>query len=71
MALYVYHHPSITSPLKGKVKVHTVEGHIEHQQEVPKLLRDNLVITQNRMIQEVYQHRSEREFEFLSLQSYK
>jgi hypothetical protein len=76
MALYGYHPPSITSPLRGKVKVQAVEDHIEHQQEVLQLLKDNLVITQNRMKQQAYQHHSEREFEvgdwvFLRLQPYK
>jgi hypothetical protein len=48
MALYGYHPPSITSPLRGKVKVQVVEDHIENQQEVLQLLKDNLDITQNR-----------------------
>lgn len=34
MALYRYHPPSITSPLRGKVKVQVVKDHMEHQQEV-------------------------------------
>jgi hypothetical protein len=63
MALYGYHPPSITSPLKGTTKVQAVEDHIGHQQEVLKLLKDNLVMAQNRMKQQTYQHRSEREFE--------
>jgi hypothetical protein len=76
MALYGYHPPSITSPLRGKAKVQVVEDHIEHQQEVLKLLKDNLVTTQNRMKQQVDQHHNEREFEvgdwvFLRLQPYK
>jgi hypothetical protein len=76
MALYGYHPPSITSPLKGNAKVQAVEDHIWHQQEVLKLLKDNLVITQNRMKQQADQHHSEREFEvgdwvFLRLQPYK
>ena len=76
MALYGYHPPSITSPLKGTTNVQVVEDHIENQQEVLKLLKDNLVKTQNRMKQEAYQHHNEREFEvgdwvFLMLQPYK
>ena len=73
MELYGYHPPSITSPLKGKYKVHIVEDHIKHQQEVLQLLKDDLVISENRMKQQPDQHCIERNFEvedwvFLRLQ---
>ena len=76
LAVYGYHPPSITSPLKGNEKVHAMEEHIGHQQEVLKLLKENLVMAQNRMKQQADQHRSEREFEvgdwvFFRLQPYK
>jgi hypothetical protein len=76
MALYGYHPPSITYSLKDKSKVQEVEDHIEHQQEVIQLLKDNLTMAQNRMKQQANQHRSERSFEvgdwlFLRLQPYK
>jgi hypothetical protein len=76
LALYGYHPPSITSPLKGNTKVQVVEDHIGNQQEVLKLLKDNLVMAQNRMKQQADQHHSEREFEvgdwvFMRLQPYK
>jgi hypothetical protein len=76
LTLYGYHPPSITSPLKGTTKVQVVEYHIGHQQEVLKLLKDNLVMAQNRMKQQANQHRSERKFEvgdwiFFRLQPYK
>jgi hypothetical protein len=53
-----------------------MEEHIGNQQEVLKLLKDNLFMEQNRMKQRVDQHGSEREFEvgdwvFLRLQPYK
>ncbi len=41
-----------------------MEDYIGHQQEVHKLLKDNLAITQNRMKQEANYHLSEREFEW-------
>ena len=63
LALYGYHPTSITSPLKGDTKFQVVEDHIGNQQEVLKLLKDNLVMEQNRMKQRVYQHISERGFE--------
>ena len=44
MELYGYHSPYITSPLKGKCKFQAVEDHLEHQQEVLQILKDNLVI---------------------------
>ena len=76
MALYGYHPPSITSSLRENSKVQAVEDHIEHQQEVLKLLKDNLNLAQNRMKQQEDQHRSERSFDvgdwvFLQLQPYK
>jgi hypothetical protein len=62
--------------LKGITNVQAVEDHIGNKQEVLKLLKDNLVMAQNRMKQQAYQHRREREFEvgdwvFLRLQLYK
>ena len=53
-----------------------MEDHIEHQQQVLQLLKDNPTMTQNHMKQQAYQHRSERSFEvgdlvFLRLQPYK
>jgi hypothetical protein len=76
IALYGYHPPSITSYLKEKCKVQAVEHHIEHQQQVFQILKDNLTMAHNRMKQQEDQHRSERRFEvgdwvFLRLQSYK
>ena len=53
-----------------------MEHHIEHQQQVLQLLKDNLVLAQNRMKQRADQHHSERSFDvgdwlFLRLQPYK
>jgi hypothetical protein len=53
-----------------------VEYHIEHQQEVLQLLKDNLTMAYNRTEQQADQHRSEISFEvgdwvFLILQPYK
>jgi hypothetical protein len=53
-----------------------VEDHIENQQEVLQILKENLTMAQNCMKQQAYQHRSERSFEvgdwvFLRLQPYK
>jgi allophanate hydrolase subunit 2 len=44
MALYGYHPPSITSSLRENSKVQAVEDHIEHQQQVLQLLKDNLTL---------------------------
>ena len=73
MALYGYQPPSITSYLRENSKVQAVEHHIEHQQQVLQLLKDNLVLAQNRMKQQADQHRNERSFDvgdwvFLRLQ---
>eukprot|EP00253_Pinus_taeda_P027620 PITA_27620 len=76
MALYGYQPPSITSYLRENSKVQVVEHHIEHQQQVLQLLKDNLVLVQNRNETTGNQHRNERSFDvgdwvFLRLQPYK
>ena len=76
MAFYGYHPPSITSPLKGHSKVQVVEDHLQHQQEVLQIVKDNMVTSKNKMKQQAYQHCSERSFEewdrvFLRIQAYK
>ena len=76
LALYGYHPPSITSSLKVSPRVQAVEDHLLHQQHVLLGLKENLAMAQNRMKQQVDQHRSERNFEvgdwvFLRLQPYK
>jgi hypothetical protein len=76
LALYGYHPPSITSPLKGTSKVQTTEDHKGHQQYVLKILKENLAMAQNRMKQQANQNCSEKDFEvgdwvFLRLQPYK
>ena len=63
MEIYVYHPPSITSYLRENSKVQAVEDHIEHQQEVLQLLKDNFTLAQNRMKQQADEHRSERNFD--------
>ena len=63
MALYGYQSPSITSYLRENSKVQVVEHHIEHQQQVCQLLKDNLTLAQNRMKQQADQHHSERSFD--------
>jgi hypothetical protein len=76
MELYGYHPPSITSSLKEKSKVQAVEDHIENQQQVLQILKENLTMAHNRIKQQADQHHSERSFEvgnwvFLRLQTYK
>ena len=63
MELYGYHPPYITYLFKGKHKVQVLEGHIEHQQAVLQILKDNLVISKNKMKQQANQHYRERSFE--------
>jgi hypothetical protein len=53
-----------------------VEDHIENQQQILQILKDNLTMAQNRMKQQADQHCSEKSFEvgdwvFLRLQPYK
>ena len=47
MELYGYHPPSITSYLIENGHVQVVEYHIEHQQQVLQLLKDNLTLAHN------------------------
>ena len=46
-----------------KKKVQEVKDHIEHQQQVLQLLKDNANLVHNRMKQHVDQHRSEKSFD--------
>jgi hypothetical protein len=53
-----------------------VEDHIENQQQILQILKDNLAMAQNHMKQQADQHCSERSFEvgdwvFLRLRTYK
>ena len=63
MALYGYHPPYITSYLREMARFQAVEDHIEHQQEVLQLLKDNLNLAQNRMKQKADQHHNKRSFD--------
>jgi hypothetical protein len=63
LEIYEYHPPSFKYTLKGTIKVHGMEDHIGNQQEVLKLLKDNLVMEQNTMKQHAYQNHREMEFE--------
>ena len=63
MVLYGYHPPSITSYLRENSKVQVVEDHIEHQQQVLQILKDNLNFSHNRMKQQENKHRSEISFD--------
>ena len=76
MAFYGYHPPSNTLSLRENSKVQATKDHIEHQQQVLRLLKDNLTLAQNRMKQQVDQQHNETIFdvgdwEFLQLQPYK
>ena len=68
MALNVYHPPSITLYLRDQSKVQEVEEHIEHQQQVLQLLKDNLTLAQNQMKQQGFEV---GDWVFLRLQPYK
>ena len=76
MELYGYHLPSIKYSLRNSSKVQAVEDHMDHQQQVLQLLKDNLNLSQNRMKQQENHHHSERRFNvgdwvFLRLQTNK
>ena len=75
-AVYGQLPPSPTSYLKGCSKVQAVDQLLQHRATMLAHLRENLHHAQNRMKQQVDQHRSERQFQegdqvFLRLQPYK
>ena len=75
-AVYGQLPPSPTSYLKGCSKVQAVDQLLQHCATMLTHLRENLHQAQNRMKQQVDQHRSERQFQegdqvFLKLQPYK
>ena len=72
----------ITTPQTLKIEGHIkkknilVKDHIEHQQQVLQILKDNTTLVHNRMKQQANQHRNERSFDvgnwvFLWLHPYK
>eukprot|EP00253_Pinus_taeda_P008020 PITA_08020 len=75
-AVYGQLPPSPTSYLTGCSKVQAVDQLLQHRATMLAHLRENLHQAQNRMKQQVDQHRSERQFQegdqvFLRLQPYK
>ena len=75
-AVYGQLPPSPTSYIKGCSKVQAVDQLLQHRATMLAHLRENLHQAQNRMKQQVDQHRSERQFQegdqvFLWLQPYK
>ena len=69
-------HPNGKKSFKEAQKVPTVKDQLEDNQRIMQTLKDNLTMAQNRMKQQVDQHRTEREFEladwvFVRLQPYK
>ena len=61
MALYGYHPLVITYSLRDS-KVQAMEYHMEHQQQVLQLLKENLNLAQNQMKQQADQLHSEQRF---------
>ena len=49
--------------MKSNMDDKVVEDHIEHQQQVLQLSKDNLTLVQNQMKQHEYQHHIERSYE--------
>ena len=49
----------LKDPMKANMDDKVVEYHIEHQQQLLQLSKDNLTLVQNRMKQQEVQHHSE------------
>lgn len=74
--MYVKKPLSIVSYVLGNSKVDAVDNTLHNKESILCTLKDNLAMAQNRMKQQVGQHRSKRSFEegdqvFLHLQPYK
>lgn len=63
MVFYGYHPSFVTLSLWENSKVHILEYHIKHQQQVLQLLKDNVTLEGNRMKHQTYQHRIEKSFD--------
>ena len=75
-AVYGYEPPKWKDIITNHVKVASVSDHLEENQKVAQILKDNLNTARNRMKQQADRHRIEREFEvgdwvFVRLQPYK
>ena len=52
--------------MKANMDDKVVEDHIEHQQKVLQLSKDNLTLVQNRMKQQEDQHHNKKSFEAIT-----
>lgn len=75
-SLYGYEPPKLKGLALTNIKVPTVKNHLEENQNIVQVLKQNLINAKNQMKQQADWHRSEREFEeghwvFVRLQPYK
>ena len=75
-ALYGYAPPRSQEIVKGDAKVPVVKSELEENKKIMQVLKDNLIMAQNRMKQQGDLYRTEREFEvadwvFVRLHPYK
>ena len=75
-ALYGYEPPNWKELVLNNTNVPKVKNQLEKSQKMIELLKDNLIMAQNRMRQQADQRRTEREFEvgdwvFVRLHPYK
>ena len=62
-ALYGYAPPKSKDIITNQARVASVKDHLEENQKVVQILKENLNTARNRMKQEADRHRTEREFE--------
>ena len=75
-ALYGYAPPKLKDIITNQARVASVKDHLEENQKVVQILKENINTARNRMKQQADRHRTEREFEigdwvFVRLQPYK
>lgn len=75
-ALYGYSPPRLLDYIPGTTLMGAIDEHLKSRQQVLSLLKQNLLLTQERMKSQVDKHKSERSFTvgdwvYLRLQPYK
>ena len=75
-SLYGYEPPKWKDLITNQTRVASVNDHLEDDQKVVQILKENINVARNRMKKQADQHHTEREFEvgewvFVRLQPYK
>jgi hypothetical protein len=61
-ALYVYEPPRLEDLVIADIKVPLMKNHLEENQKITQILKENLINAQNQIKQQAGQHGSQKEF---------